>query len=625
MLVGPFENATSRASLGETIVGLIEQEIGRDGRLAVAPDTRLAAALARMRRAGDRSIDLATAEELVARDGGIAALVTGRITETGEDIVVSVRLVDSKAEPLASFAFRGATDAELRASLGAESKFRTVAASRAASARSLPPVTTASFQALQLFLRAVETSDGRWASITGPWDTVVGQLTEALRLDPDFAMAKIWLAMVLRIADEGRLSYVGGEPMPPERYQQLAAESLDLVDGVSMSEQLFIKGAAWMLLGDEDQAVVALEALRSADPMFQELRTRILLSQLYRSKARWPALVEQTMAIAELLPDDFDANADAAQEILARDGELDHARPYVVKARSLLTPEIGERENSCWRAAWVEHFDAFESWSRGDVVSTAERLRAIEATIPSQSEALRDALATTNGTFWLVVGRIEDAKRVFELIGHTGQFEVNMSKIASVFDDHAAVVKHLDRIEWAHNPVPFAQAGLFDRANEIIAGGCSRGSARLLTRGLEAAAAGQILDATKALQQATDLLRDRHGDGFYIASRALADVWESAGNPLQVIRVLEETVVAPPNYGETGPAGVAWIKAQVRLVETYREAGRFEAADALEAQVRRLMAVADADHPFFRDLEASAHLVGESGAQPSGTAGRAVR
>jgi len=605
VLVGPFENATSRADLGETVVGLLEDEIGRDGRLAVVPDTRLAAVLSRMRRVGDRPISPAIAEEVMIRDGGIAGLATGRIAQAGDEIVVSVRLVDTDAEPVASFVFKGATEAELLASLGAEAKFRIVTALRAATGRTLPAVTTSSLQALRLFSRAVETADARWASMTGSWDTVVGQLHEALRLDPDFAMAKIWLAMVLRTADEGRLSYVGGEPMPPERYRQLATESLDLLDGLSTAEQLFVKGAAWMLLGDEDQAVVAFEALQDADPSFQELRTRLLLSELYYSKADWRSSVDQVVAIAGLLPDDFDANAEAALMIVAGGGSLDRARPYVVTARASVTPKIAQRENSCWRAAWIEHFEAFERWSDGDVASTAERLRDIAATIPATSEALRDALATTNGVFWLALGRMEEARRVFALGGHAGQLELNLSRIPELFDDYQAVIGHLDRIEWAHNPVPYAQAGLFDRAHDIIAGGYSWGPDRQVARGLEAAAAGQPSAATKELQQAVDMLRGRPTDAFYVASLALADAWASAGSPSQVIRVLEETVATTPAYGGTGPAGAWWIKAQVKLAGAYRRLGRFGDADVVEGQVRRWMSLADPDHPFFRDLEAS--------------------
>jgi DNA-binding winged helix-turn-helix (wHTH) protein/tetratricopeptide (TPR) repeat protein len=602
LLVAPLEDTTGRANLGQIVVSLIEEHIGRDGWVIAMPETRLAAGLARMRRAADWPIDLVTAQELMVRDGGVAALATGRITQAGDEISVSVRLVNADAEPLANFVFRGATEAELRASLAAQATFRAVAASRAAPRRPLPPVTTPSLQALQLFASAVETAEERWASITGPWDTVVGQLTEALRLDPGFAMAKVWLAMVLRIADEGRLAYVGGEPMPPEHYRQLAGESLDQLDGLSTAEQLFVRGAAWMLLEDEDQALVALEALQAADPSFQELRTRLLLSQLYYSKATWRSMVDQAVAIAELRPDDFDANADAAMAVLSAGGNLDRARRYVVAARALFTPQIAQRENSCWRAAWLEHFDAFEHWSAGDVRSAAERLRAVEATISVQSEYLRDALATTNGVFWLTLGRVADARRVFELGGHTGQLELNLSRIPELFDDWPAVVGHLDRIEWAHNPVPFAQAGLFDRANEIIAGGYSQGPGRRVARGLEAGAAGRYPEATKELQQAVDMLRDRPTNGFYVASLALADVWASAGSSSQVIRVLEETVATAPAYGTTGPAGAAWIKAQVRLVGAYRQGGRHDEAEVLAARVRALLSLADPDLPLLADL-----------------------
>jgi len=603
VLVESFENATTRAALGETITGLIEQEIARTGRLAVVSDSHLAAVLGRMRRPAGRMRDVATAREIVARDDQIVALVTGRITEDADHVVVSVHLTDARGEPLASFAFHGATVQELRDTLRAASRFDAVWDFSAHPPLRLPPVTTSSFQALQLFARAVETADSRWASITGPWDTVIEQLTEAIRIDPDFAMAKVWLAMVLRIADEGRLSYAGGEPMPPAVYRQLAAESLDGADDVSIPEQLFIKGAASMLLEREEQALAALEVLQATAPSFQELRTRVLLSQLYYSQASWPSMTEQAVAIAELLPDDFDANADAAMAIASSGGGLDQAGPYAATARTLLTPEVGRRENSCWRAAWIAHFDAFERWSAGDVVATAERLRAIEATISTEVEGLRDALATTNGVLWLALGRIEDARRVFRLVGHSGQLELNLSRIPEVFDDWAAVVEHLDRLGWAHDPVPFAQAGLFARANAIVAGGYSWGPHRQVARGLEAAAGGRFPEATKELQQAVDRLRNRPTDPFYVASLALADVWESAGNRLQAVRVLEETVATRPAFGTTGPAGAAWIKAQVRLARAYRRAGRSDEAENLAGRVRALLSLADPGFPLLAQLE----------------------
>ncbi len=620
VLLAPFENRTSRSDLADTITGLLEQEVGRHGNLALVPAGRLSAVLARMRRP-NAILDPETARQVMARDTDIAALVTGRALEVGDDVMVSVQLTDSSGDALASFAFHGANEAELRQDLRRMARFASVTASRPP-ASPLPSVTTSSLQALQLFAQAVEVADANWASIDGPWEAVFEKFREALRFDPEFAMAKVWLAMVLRTAEQSGLAYMGGTPNP-DAYRQVAQESLVLAEGVSREEQLFIRGAALSVLDRSSEALAALEALEMARPSVFELRTRTLLRTLYSAKGQWQAMARQSIAIARMLPGDFDAMADAAQDLVL----LGHpeARSYADRAGALLTPEAGQRENSCWRAAWVLHFDAYQQWAGGDYQAALESVQGIENTIAGQTEFMRDSLVTANGLFWLAFGRIERARAVFERGAHPGQRATNLFRIADLFDDLASMRDLLSEVDWAHNPVPYTHVGLFDRAHEIIAGGYASETARLHVRALETAASGSFREAATALQQVVDIRRENPTSGFYDTSVTLADMWERSGSASQAIRVLEEAVVTQPVYNVPGLTGAWWIKAQVKLVGAYRRAGRADDADALEAQVRQLMSVADPDHPFFRELEASAQLVADSGIQPSGTASRATR
>jgi len=165
------------------------------------------------------------------------------------------------------------------------------------------------------------------------------------------------------------------------------------------------------------------------------------------------------------------------------------------------------------------------------------------------------------------------------------------------------MVQLLETVDWAHNPIPYARVGLFDRAREIIAGGYSGERAQLHVRALETASAGRFREAATALQEVVDVGRDRPASDFYNTSILLAQMWVRAGSPTQGIRVLEEAVVTRPVFIIAGPATAWWIKAQVKLVGAYRSAGRLEKAAALEAQVRRLMSAADPDHPFLRELD----------------------
>jgi tetratricopeptide (TPR) repeat protein len=267
-----------------------------------------------------------------------------------------------------------------------------------------------------------------------------------------------------------------------------------------------------------------------------------------------------------------------------------------------MSPAVTQRENSCWSAAWLEHLPVFEAWLAGDLESALAAQRAVTARLPAQTSYLRDALATTNGHFWLTLGRLEDARAAFELVGHVGQREANLSHIADLVDDRAQVVAHLERVGWAHSAAAFALAGLLDRANQILRQGTASEPERLLVGGLESLAAGRLPEGASLLQQAVDLWRGSPNRYFYSASLALGDAWSAAGQPLQAIRVFEEAAAERPAYAPPGLQAGWWIKVQARLVQEYRRAGRSREAGLLEQKVRRLLAHADPDYPWLAAL-----------------------
>ena len=159
VLVGPFENTTGQPELGDRVVALIEEEVTRRDRVAVVPADRVSEVLARMRRPAAPVTDLATAREVLVRDGGIRALATGRITQVGGDIGVMLELTSPEGELITSLAVRGADEAGLRTALRRQAAFDLPARVGEQQAARLPAVTTSSLPALELFAQVVEARD----------------------------------------------------------------------------------------------------------------------------------------------------------------------------------------------------------------------------------------------------------------------------------------------------------------------------------------------------------------------------------------------------------------------------------------------------------------------------------
>lgn len=52
-----------------------------------------------------------------------------------------------------------------------------------------------------------------------------------------------------------------------------------------------------------------------------------------------------------------------------------------------------------------------------------------------------------------------------------------------------------------------------------------------------------------------------------------------------------------------GTTGAYWLRNQFELAKSYRGAGRAEDALAVEGELRKLLAFADADHPILLELQ----------------------
>ena len=238
-------------------------------------------------------------------------------------------------------------------------------------------------------------------------------------------------------------------------------------------------------------------------------------------------------------------------------------------------------------------------------LGTANTLHALSASAASHGGFVRDTSATYEGVLWLGLGRLSDAREAFARVGHVGQRRWNLVRMADLLDDRQQMIELLSSHGWAYNPVPFARAGLLRRAHEIMQQPKSSGLGtphHAVARGEEALAARRFDKAIEELQRGFDLLRARPTNDFYTTAMSLARAWHEVGDTSQELLVLEDAFRTRPPYGFPGLGIAWWIKTQVHLISAYGEASRFEDAEALEDQVRKLLSQADADHPILKRL-----------------------
>ena len=180
----------------------------------------------------------------------------------------------------------------------------------------LEKVTTPSLRAFQLF------SEANRANKRAQWAISAQLLREAIAGDPGFASAHTWLAWDLHnLKDSG--------------WQLEIQRAMELSATVSERERYFIRASYYMLHSQPEAAIPILEALVRVYPDHYFGNTN--LANAY-SNARRNAEARTAMArLADLRPNDYDANARAAFALIHFDVDL--ASKYAQRARMLAAAE----------------------------------------------------------------------------------------------------------------------------------------------------------------------------------------------------------------------------------------------------------------------------------------------
>ena len=128
-------------------------------------------------------------------------------------------------------------------------------------------------------------------------------------------------------------------------------------------------------------------------------------------------------------------------------------------------------------------------------------------------------------------------------------------------------------------------------------------------------AQGYTAEAVRRLEDGVGILRQSRIGFFFWGSASLAKALEQQGEWQRALRVLEEAaqerkaIYAQSDRGSAEypwavqPPAFFWLKIQWQRAELLRELGREPEAREIEAELRKLLAYADADHDILRKLQ----------------------
>jgi tetratricopeptide (TPR) repeat protein len=239
---------------------------------------------------------------------------------------------------------------------------------------------------------------------------------------------------------------------------------------------------------------------------------------------------------------------------------------------------------------------------------------------------VRDVFAVKTSVGYLTLGRIEAAERAAAKILDPIVRNDLRAQISFFRGDALALKNHLQlpgnrtlgsvqTAWWETTAILQARAGLlsaarrFQKTEEQPVGRPQEDRPELHTvLGEIELAKGDLAGAILELEQATELSVDWRPNrpAFFLNSESLAAALKKTGNVKRAIEVLERASERRIQAvsGAFSLAGAYWLRSRFELARLYREVGRVEDARTIEADLEKLLARADADHPILVALKA---------------------
>ena len=321
------------------------------------------------------------------------------------------------------------------------------------------------------------------------------------------------------------------------------------------------------------------------------------LVNIYRSLGRVEDAAEIAVRLADVRPNDPSANARAASLIETID--LARARRYAQRAA-----ELGRLDSAfSFDQLNAVFFHAYDLWMQDDAKGVLAELQRLSAQSKDWSSPNRSYATFKIAILQLTLGRFQSAQELFASIERP---HPSWSPMVSFFkgDENqarqgAALIppnlgggyQGISGMLVARLWPPGAEAKLSNEQDPSI-------------RGEVALAQGRFAEAAMMLQRAfDDSYRKRSRSTQWIAD-GLVTALQQSGNSPKALETLEAT--SGTRMWCLGPVsengGAFWLRNQARLSAYYHRLGREPEARKIDDQLRKLLAVADPDHPILRQL-----------------------
>lgn len=603
VLIAAFENRTGDSSLDGTIEHALERELLSSRIVNVVARERVEDTLRLMRKPPDTIVHAALGREVCQRDGGITTLLAGRIERLGSAYVLSTQVVEPARGRVVGVVAEEAPDQEalapavrrlsnrVRESLG-ESRALIVESNE-----QLERVTTPSLPALRFYSHAVELGK------RDQWSAALEMAKQAVAADPDFASAHIWVAWALRNTSR---------PLAEQR--SFAERAVQLSETVEDWERPWILGSYWDLMGQQDKAAAAYEALVRLRPDDYWAASNLWL--IYLAQGRSREAVPYVVRGAELRPRDVASNWEAAQVLLDVTGDFDRARPYADRARELSRLEADPEP---WATASATLLPAYESWIKGDIKAALEAVNEVAGSLPGRTERTRDALGDQLTLFFLMLGRPAAAREMARSRSAKEDRHETEALVAFFAGDQASLRANIQQsftvrperrwFNWWIKVWLLARAGMLSDAEAFVADAekpATRGPS--LFPGEFKALRGDLALARARPREAAFLLEaglakfNRVGI-FYRTAESLAEARIRLGEPEKAVAVLKQSSDEKPHLYQGGPTGLFWMTNRLKLAEIHHRLGQQSEAQAIEDDLARRLAYADPGFPMLERLE----------------------
>jgi DNA-binding winged helix-turn-helix (wHTH) protein/tetratricopeptide (TPR) repeat protein len=612
VLVSRFENRTGEPVLDGTLEFALERELSNSLFVSIAPAQRVQDTLRMMEKSLNTSVDTSLGREVCLRDGGIRALINGRIEKFGTTYTLSAAIINpiNGAEIAGRSAEAHSQDGILRAVHELSNQLREILGEELPSIQEgnlkLERVTTASLPALQFYSRAM-------ADIgTDKWEAAVSLLEQAVALDPSFASAHILLAHCYSNFDKDK------EAAP--HYQQ----AFELADTTTDRERYFILGSYYHRYHyDRDKAIQAYETLVNLYPdHFFGVHN---LTFLYWTSGRWRDYEDLVIHRAELSPGNLSFNYEAGlYEVRMRHDAA--AKPYFERATALVTPDSQDLDRGV--VVGLRFVPLWEYMRNGDVdraIAEADRLAgtfdpqhtSTQSTLPALTAVeAQSEFAGAEGRAYFKLGKLREAAAWYQRESITDYRVLDLSNISMAGGNPVAAKRALLHF-LADRPDLSPWDPKFQMAAKLCAElGLSTGLKKLIPRtakhtnwpirfadGALAVAEGHNAEAVIYLHGSVDALRGLSLSPFMsmaedLSASALEKQGEFAG-AMDALKPTELDDVDGPDLG-----------ALYHLAKLCRKVGNDAEAQKIEADLLKRLKYADPDHPILVQLKRARQSVG---------------